>query len=178
MKYPLGFTLHELLCVVAITSILMSAGIPSLQTFVSSFRAKNLYYDIFTLIQYTRAKSIILYEDVILCPSKDHRTCINNWQLPLILFIDKNKNKIRDEHETIDRNINLLMNGEKFIWRASGTSRYLRFHTNGLTSSQNGSFIICPSTKDVNHIHKIVLYYSGRARKATKKEIKKNDCQW
>lgn len=178
MKYSLGFTLHELLCVVAITSIIMSIGVPSLHNFMSSFRAKNLYHEMFTIIQYTRAKSILLYEDIILCPSKDNRTCINDWQLPLILFIDQNKNKIRDENEIIDRHIHLLKHGEKLIWRASGTSRYLRFHTNGLTSSQNGSFIICPRTKNVDDIYKIVLFYSGRARTATKKEIKKSDCQW
>lgn len=172
-----GFTLPELLCVITITVILTTTAIPALQAFISSSRAKNLYHNVFTLIQYVRTKSIILYEDVILCPTTNDKDCVNNWQLPLILFVDQNKNKIRDKNEVIDRKIRLLKKGEKFIWRASGSSRYLRFHTNGLTSSQNGSFLICPSNNKPSDIYKIVLYYSGRARTATPQEIKPRECQ-
>ncbi len=177
MKKSSGFTLHELLCVIAIIAMLTTTALPALQSFISASRSKQLYYTIFTTIQYIRTKSILLYEDIILCPSKDDKECINNWQLPLILFVDLNKNKIRDSNEIIDRKINLLKKGERFIWKASGTSRYLRFHTNGITTSQNGSFIICPQNKKIGDTYKIVLYYSGRARTATAKEIKTKDCK-
>jgi Tfp pilus assembly protein FimT len=93
-----------------------------------------------------------------------------------MIFIDINKNKRRDESEVIDRKVYLSQNGEKLIWRASGTSRYLRFHTNGLTHSQNGSFIICPRNQNIEDTYKIVLYFSGRARTATKEEITSKDC--
>jgi type IV fimbrial biogenesis protein FimT len=177
MKSSTGFTLHESLCVITITAILSTTAVPALQSLISSSRSKQLYYKIFTLIQYVRTKSILLYEDVILCPSTNDKDCVNDWQLPLILFIDQNKNKIRDNNEIIDRKVHLLKKGERFIWRASGTSRYLRFHTNGLTTSQNGSFIICPSSNKPSDIYKIVLYYSGRARTATPQEINPKECQ-
>lgn len=176
MKKSLGLTLHELLCVVAITSILATIAVPALSAFNQQSRANHLYNYVFTLIQYIRSQSAFLYEDVILCPTTDEFNCVNDWQQPLMLFVDNNKNRRRDESEPIDRKIDLLNEGEKFIWKASGTSRYMRFHTNGLTSSQNGSFTICPNNQNVGHIRKIVLFYTGRARKAESEEIKLSDC--
>lgn len=173
-----GFTLLELLYTLAIVFILTSIAIPNFTALIESSRSRHLYNNIFTLIQYMRSKSVFLHSDVIMCPSSDEVNCVNNWQLPLIIFIDINKNKIRDQNEPIDRKIDLLKNGETFIWKASGTSRYLRFHSNGLTSSQNGTFTICPKKENLNNVHKIILFYSGRARKGLEHERTKNSCKY
>lgn len=176
MKKTLGLTLPELLCAVSIISILSTVAAPYLSELHQQSRSNHLYQHIFTLIQYIRSQSAFLYEDIILCPTVDELNCINDWQQPLMVFIDNNKNRRRDYNEAIDRKIDLLKEGEKFIWKASGTSRYMRFHTNGLTSSQNGSFTICPKISNVTNIRKIVLFYTGRARRAEKEEIKSSDC--
>lgn len=176
MNKPKGYTLLELLFTLVVIFILTSIAIPSFTSLIESSRSRHLYNTVFTLIQYVRGRSIFLYEDVIICPTKDDINCINNWQLPLIIFIDLNKNKKRDFNEPIDQKINLLKKDERFIWRASGTSRYLRFHTNGLTSSQNGSFTICPRNNKTENIRKIILYYTGRARRAERQNITKEDC--
>ncbi len=177
MKKYLGFTLIELLFTLSIVIILISVGSPTLLSLKDAARSRHLYHSVFTLIQYARSQSVVLYKDVIICPSNDDTHCVNNWQLPLILFIDDNRNKRRDVGEKIERKVQLLKSSDRFIWRASATSRYLRFHIGGLTSSQNGTFIICPSSGQTWHIQKIILFYTGRARKAQKKEIKASDCR-
>ncbi|MFT5419519.1 MAG: type IV fimbrial biogenesis protein FimT [Candidatus Endobugula sp.] len=176
MKTLKGFTLCELLCTLSIVAILTSVGIPSLSNLLDSIRSQDLYHQLFTLIQYSRSRAAFLAADVILCPSTNNKNCINNWQLPLIIFVDKNSNKIRDEDEVIDYTVDFLKKEETLTWRASGTSRYLRYISDGSTASQNGSFRLCPSNKKLENIKKIIIYRSGRARKALKKEITGEDC--
>jgi type IV fimbrial biogenesis protein FimT len=171
-----GFTLVELLFVLAISSILYSVAIPSFQSLIASTQRYTLNQKLFTLIQYTRSKAAFQAQNVILCPSKDQENCINDWQQPLIIFTDMNNNKRRDEEEVIDRIENIALQDYHIRWRASGSSRYLRYISDGSTSYQNGTFTLCPTIKNVEHIQKIIVYFSGRARAGGKHEIKKKDC--
>jgi type IV fimbrial biogenesis protein FimT len=172
-----GFTLLELLYVLAITSILYSVAIPSLQSLIASTQRYILNQKLFTLIQYTRSKAAFQAQNVILCPSKDHENCINDWQQPLMIFTDMNNNKRRDEEEVIDRIENIALQNYHINWRASGSSRYLRYVRDGSTSYQNGTFTLCPITKKIEHIEKIIIYRSGRARQGQKHEIKQENCE-
>jgi type IV fimbrial biogenesis protein FimT len=173
-----GFSLIEVLCVLCITSILITAGTPAFSNIIKGNRSRNLSNQLFRIIQYTRSKAAFLREDVILCPSDDSTTCINNWNIPLIVFVDLNRNKKRDADEKIDQttHLNKANSSINLTWRASGTSRYLRFISDGSTASQNGSFRICPKDGELAYIKKIILYRSGRAREALKKEITEKDC--
>ena len=172
-----GFTLLELLYVLALTSILYSVAIPSFQSLIASTQRYTLNQKLFTLIQYTRSKAAFQAQNVILCPSKDQENCINDWQQPLMIFTDMNNNKRRDEEELIDRIENIALQNYHIRWRASGSSRYLRYIRDGSTSYQNGTFTLCPTINDVEHIQKIIVYLSGRARQGKKIEIKLGDCE-
>jgi type IV fimbrial biogenesis protein FimT len=178
MKKGNGFTLCELLCTLTIISVLTTLGIPSFTDLVENTKSQDLYNQLFTLIQYTRSKAAFLNEDVILCPTTDENTCINDWQRPVMIFVDKNRNRRRDNSEDIDRISQLHTTNSTLTltWRASGTSRYLRFISNGSTASQNGSFRICPQSGRLEHTKKIIVYMSGRARSALKSEITAKDC--
>ena len=172
-----GFTLLELLYVLAITSILYSVATPSFQSLIASTQRYTLNQQLFTLIQYTRSKAAFQAQNVILCPSKDQKNCINDWQQPLMIFADKNNNKRRDDEESIDKIENITQKNYRIRWRASGTSRYLRYVSDGSTSYQNGTFTLCPTINNIEHIQKIIVYLSGRARQGTKSEIALSDCK-
>ncbi len=171
-----GFTLYELLITLFIASILATIGTPYLSSAIKLSHAQNTYYRLFNLIQYTRERAAFLHEDTLMCPSKNQEICINDWSLPIMVFVDNNRNKKRDKNEPIER-IEILINEEQTLtWRASGTSRYLRFVSDGSTSAQNGSFRICPRDKNIDYARKIIIYMSGRARSATKQELSDQDC--
>jgi type IV fimbrial biogenesis protein FimT len=178
MKPSKGFTFIELVCTTAIATILFSISAPNLTALLESSRSQNLYDHLFTLIQYSRSKAAFLSEDVILCPSFDEKNCINDWQQPLIIFADVNQNRQRDFNEKIDKKVTLINTKAniKLTWRASGSSRYLRYVSDGSTGSQNGSFRICPTSKTLANIKKIIIFRSGRAREAKRKEIRAGDC--
>jgi len=172
-----GFTLIELMSVLAITSILYSVAIPSFQSLIASHQLYTLNQRLFTLIQYTRSKAAFQAKNTILCPSEDQENCVNDWQLPLMIFIDLNNNKKRDEEEVIDRIKAIAQANYRIQWRASGSSRYLRYVSDGSTVYQNGTFTLCPTVNDIRYIQKIIIFRSGRARQGRKHEIKLTDCE-
>lgn len=171
-----GFTLLELLCTLTIISILYSVAIPSFQSFIASTQRDVLKQKLFTLILYTRSKAAFQATNVILCPSTNQTDCINDWQEPLMIFSDTNDNKRRDDAEIIDRIEDIAQKNYQIRWRASGTSRYLRYVSDGSTVYQNGTFTLCPTINNIEHIQKIIIYRSGRARKAQRNEIKLANC--
>lgn len=177
MKRVHGFTLLELLCTVAITSLLFNIATPPLTRLISRAHSISIYNQLLSAIQYTRSKSAFLNEDALLCPTTDNTLCVNDWQLPIMIFIDVNKNRKRDPEETIDRMMSILKQGDRIFWKASGTSRYLRFKGDGSTGAQNGSFYICPVNVDEYSMKRIIMYRSGRARRAREDEIKLSHCQ-
>ena len=172
-----GFTLVELLSTLAIISILHSVAIPSFQSAIASIQRYSAYQNLFTLIQYTRSKAAFQATNVIMCPSINQKDCLNDWQQTLMIFVDANNNKRRDAKEEIDKVANIALSNYSIHWRASGTSRYLRYVDNGSTSYQNGTFTLCPTTNSVEHIQKIIVYRSGRARRGRGNEIRLSDCQ-
>jgi hypothetical protein len=93
-----------------------------------------------------------------------------------MIFIDRNNNKRRDKEEIIDRIEHIAQINYLIRWRASGTSRYLRYVSDGSTLYQNGTFTLCPTKNNIDHIQKIIIYRSGRARQGQKSEIKRDDC--
>ncbi|EGG95514.1 Type IV fimbrial biogenesis protein FimT [gamma proteobacterium IMCC1989] len=172
-----GFTLLELLCTLTIISILHSVAIPSFQSIIASTQRDALKQKLFTLIQYTRSKAAFQATTVILCPSTNQIDCINDWQQPLMIFSDTNDNKRRDNAEIIDRIEDIAQKNYQIRWRASGTSRYLRYVSDGSTVYQNGTFTLCPTIDNIKYISKLIIYRSGRARLGRKHEIKKTDCK-
>ncbi|ODS24873.1 hypothetical protein AB835_01005 [Candidatus Endobugula sertula] len=176
IKSARGFTLLELFFTMVIVVILAGLAVPPFTHLIKSFRSQDLYNNVFSLIQYARSKAAFSGEDVLLCPSIDTIHCNKDWENTLIIFVDNNKNRIRDHHEVIDRSISLLKNNEKIIWRAFGSNRYIRFVSDGSTEYQNGNLTICPADKNIDLMQRIIVYKSGRARKAQQKEIKLEHC--
>ncbi|MGS2717975.1 GspH/FimT family pseudopilin [Eionea flava] len=176
MLYNKGFTLLELLTTMAIVSILFSVAIPSLYGTLQSQQRLQVYDELNRLIHYTRSRAAFSTSDVILCPTKNKIHCINNWQMPIMVFIDKNKNRRRDNEEPIDRIKTVSLNDYTITWRASATSRYLRYARDGSTEYQNGTFTLCPIPSNIKDIRKLIVYFSGRVREATKNEVKLSDC--
>jgi len=174
MKKTQGVTLLTLLYTLLIISILHSIAAPSFNELINTTRTNSLLQHIFSLVQHARSTAVFLAEDVLLCPTKDQKQCSSNWQHPLMIFIDKDRNKQRSEDERIDVEVKPLKNNERLLWRGFGSQRYIQFTSDGSTQHQNGSLIICSLA--IQHTQQIILYRSGRARKARKNEIQYERC--
>jgi len=165
-----GFTLLNLLITLTISVILATAGIPSLQHVLNNHQANNAYQALFTLIQFTRIQSINYSGQVILCPTLDQQNCINDWNQELMVFVDTDNDENRNENEQLLHIKDATLDDETIHWKASGSLRYLRFKADGSTRNQNGRLTYCLEKEEKLYARQIIMYRTGRARKANKAE--------
>ena len=166
-----GFTLVNLLTTLAIVAILVSAGTPSLLSFLANNQANNTYRKLFGLIQYARLESVNYGSQVILCPTVDRRECSQDWRQELMIFVDSNNDEGRDNEELLLRlTAKLTEENEYIYWKASGSRRYLRFKPTGETRNQNGRLTYCLHKGEKVYARQIIMYLTGRARRATERE--------
>jgi type IV fimbrial biogenesis protein FimT len=94
MKRQTGFTLTELMVVIAIVTILLTVGIPSFTYITNSYRMSAEVNSLLGDLQYTRAEAIKEGQYVTACASTDGATCsgTNTWQTGWIVYSNPNNN--------------------------------------------------------------------------------------
>lgn len=85
-----GFTLTELMVVVAIVAILLSVGLPSYRYITNSYRMSSEINSLLGDLMYARAEAIRQGQPVAICVSTDGLTCTGNtlWASGWIVFPD------------------------------------------------------------------------------------------
>jgi len=172
MRNNNGFTLIELLSSMAILTVIFSMVLPSLENLRLFSQSAAATQQLMAVLNFSRQQSVTYKTSVSICPTKDNNTCSHNWSDPLIIFRDNNSNGLRDAEENILKYSDILSEGEKLVWKASGSRRYIRYKFRGETRNQNGRLSYCSKKNRV--ITQIILYHTGRSRVAGAKEIKQH----
>ncbi len=81
-----GFTLVELMVTIAIASILLVVGVPSLNTLYETTRTNQSIKKIETIIAYARNQALSYNRTVSLCPNSNN-DCGANWKSGIQVFI-------------------------------------------------------------------------------------------
>ena len=137
-----GFTLLELLLTIAIVAILGAISIPYLHDIATQHRRIVEQKRLVSAINTARSMAISHGRFVTLCPSVDNRRCTSDWQQPLMIFIDGDIKAEVDQQDYLLRAINDLSYGTLQL-KAFPSKRYFRFHPDGFTDNQNGTFSYC-----------------------------------
>ena len=152
MKKSLGYTLIELMSMLAVVSILVSVGLPMLNVFFDSNRMVSNTNDLVAGLNIARSEAIKQQTRVTLCQSADTASCTGSgqWEDGWIVFQDPNGNATVDGGERILR-LNAAVDGQVTIRSndvsnliassVSFTSRGLPKALNG--GAQSGTFRIC-----------------------------------
>jgi type IV fimbrial biogenesis protein FimT len=152
MKKSLGYTLIELMSMLAVVSVLVSVGLPMLNVFFDSNRMVSNTNDLVAGLNIARSEAIKQQIRVTLCQSADSASCTGSgqWEDGWIVFQDPNGNATVDGGERILR-LNAAVDGQVTIRSndvgnliassVSFTSRGLPKALNG--GSQSGTFRIC-----------------------------------
>jgi type IV fimbrial biogenesis protein FimT len=152
-----GFTLVELIVVCAIIAILASSISSSFGFLIEQVRVQKDVSRLLLMIQTTRQYSINHATTTVLCPTNDNINCVRNWKLPLILFLDNNRNKKRDEDEAIIISFDAFSDDDIFI---SYPKSQIRFNDSGMAGFYNGTLRYCLNQS----IKGIVISRTGRIR--------------
>lgn len=153
MKKSLGYTLIELMSILAVASILVSVGLPMMSVFFESNRMITNTNDLVAGLNIARSEAIKQQIRVTLCQSDNATACsgTGQWEDGWIVFQDPNGNASVDVGERILR-LNAGVDGGQVTIRSndvtnlitnavSFTSRGLPKALNG--AAQTGTFRLC-----------------------------------
>ena len=104
MKSQKGFTITELITVMAIVAILMGIGVPSYRYVTTSYRMSAEVNSLLGDLQYARAEALREGLFVTVCVSRDGLSCdggSTTWQEGWIVFSDPNGNATVDAGEIV-----------------------------------------------------------------------------
>ncbi len=158
-----GFTIIELMVVLAVFSILSALAAPSFKNILKQQEVNGQINNLVAMIYLARSEAIKRNHVVTVCKSEDKESCGGSWSDGWIMFVDKNADGERSAIE------NVLTSGSisddyHLTWSAFFSSHYIRFMQNGLTSSHNGTFKLCPTDGDEHFARAIIISKTARVR--------------
>lgn len=154
-----GFSLIELIISLAVLTILLTGGVPSLTDVYTQYRADSSIRIIQQTLQFARNQAITLNRTVTACAIIDEK-CVQNWQVGLTVFIDTNNNSQLDDSDKILYMTNAF--DSKDTVKYNRTS--IRFQPDGLASGTNGTLKYCPSSATSPYSRAVIVNQAGRVR--------------
>jgi type IV fimbrial biogenesis protein FimT len=103
-RTPAGFSMMELLSVIAIMAILTTLAAPSYRNVINSNRASAEVNSLVGALEAARAAAIEQGQPVTVCPSLDRHTCWANsvaWNKGWLIFVDQNSNAAKDTEDPL-----------------------------------------------------------------------------
>ncbi|WP_169334464.1 GspH/FimT family pseudopilin [Hahella ganghwensis] len=160
-----GFTLVELLAVMAIFGIVVGWGAPQLFSLIEKYRADTTIRSLHQFIYAARLQAINSGTLTYICPTEDLENCNSDWSNPLMVFSDFNHNRKVDtnQSEKVSRILNPLKDGETLTIRASANKKYLVFNSRGYTNGVFGNITYCRDN-DLHSARRITIRLGGRLR--------------
>ena len=137
-----GFSLIELLVVMAIVAILVTLSMPFTGKIIEQYQSKSEQKSLMTLITFARETAMAEGQTVTLCPAVDKIHCTQDWNQPLIVFLDANASNIAEDADKLRRVAEPLRHGT-LTFAVFPIGNFLQFNEDGFSLNQNGTFQYC-----------------------------------
>lgn len=166
MKRETGFTLIELMFVLAVAAILMSVAVPALQMFSTNSKQTGAINDFVSSMHLARNTAITTNARVTMCASSNAASCeAVSWDSGWILFRDANSN------QTVDGTEAIIGTGSPSAGPSIVSAQYgqfLMYRPNGrvmsaIVGTNTGEFTVCDQ-RGADYSKVIVVALSGRPK--------------
>jgi type IV fimbrial biogenesis protein FimT len=143
MKRQSGFSITEMLVVMAIVAILLGLGIPSYRYITNSYRMSAEVNGLLGDLQYARSEAIKEGQTVTTCVSTNGTACTggNQWAGGWIVFSDPNANGTVDAGETVLRVQNSFTGQVPDTFNASNAVTAITYNREGFATTPGGGFV-------------------------------------
>ena len=165
-----GFTLVELIVVVAIGAVLAAVGVPSWVAFAQKLQVTGVSDAFVTGLHLARSEAIKRQDRVALCKSANGVSCApaGGWDQGWIIFHDRNNNGQREAPEQILRRQQALPEALRLSGNLT-VAQYVSFVPTGATKLVGGGFqagtlTVCWESGRTAEARQIILNAAGRPR--------------
>ncbi|PID44284.1 MAG: hypothetical protein CSB48_02335 [Proteobacteria bacterium] len=165
-----GFTLVELLTVVAILAIAGVLAVPSLNDLINRYRADSIIQSYALLLGSAREEAVKRQVTTTLCPTTDNRSCHSDWNSGVMIFSDTNGNALLDLDDSVIYSRSGLHENYSLEWKSFYQKPYIQFLPMGYTLRHNGTFVLCPANGNPLFARLLILNKPGRVRPGQDKD--------
>jgi type IV fimbrial biogenesis protein FimT len=146
-----GFTLLELMVVVAVAAIVLTLGVPQFGEFLRNSRRAELSTGLFSALSQARTEAVVRNTEITVAPSGE------SWTAGWRVFIDTNTNGLFDSGDTAVAEYDIVHDDLELITEPETT--LLRFQRSG-RANQTVRFTLCAKTRA--HTREVTAEVSGR----------------
>ena len=161
-----GHSMTEVLTTLAVTGVVVSGGLPAMQSLVYEQRLATQVNQLLGDLHLARSESIKRGVPVVLCKSGNGVACSTTtaWQDGWLVFVDSDDDRTMDANEPVIRVQQALSTG---VTLRFGTSyRYVFYKPDG-AAWPNATFTFC-DPRDAAYARAIIITTAGRARVSSK----------
>jgi len=161
-----GFTLIELMVVLAITAVLALIALPAFSSALEATRAGSAETQLLVSLTQAVNRSALTGTHMVLCPSDDGRSCRRgpDWSDGWIGFADLDLDRERGPDERVFLT-EAALPGKVQLRSSIGRTRIV-FQGNGGNAGSNVTFTLCDG-RGPNHARALVLNNRGGLRHGT-----------
>ncbi len=169
-----GVTVLELMVTLAITAILLTAGVPSFQQYLYRQHVRAAVNQLHADLMLARAEAVYRNVIVIACPGAPGTGCMigADWSGGWIVFEDRDGDRSLSAGETVLRHGQLMQDVRILTTAGRGP---LRFFPDGSAPGTNMSISLCGQDGPAG-ARKLVVSNIGRIRRDTWPDLEADRC--